>query len=208
MIEKTPNQPIFASIFGKAWPNMPPVMHDHYAIRAGTSDLVVATGLMKITMSPLAKILAPFFKLTGTLVPRAGDKVQVIVRFTADEKTGYMCFDRQFTFEDGKQERFFSKMEPVGGNQIIEWTGSGVGWRAAFSYEHHKVLLCHKGYSFKIFGRIIALPLSWLFGVGNASEQATSKKGFDMEMTLTHPLWGLIYGYEGHFEITEISLDE
>ncbi len=200
--------PIFAGIFGSKWAQMPPVMHDHYAIRSRTNDLVIATGVMAIQMSFMAKLMAPFFKLTGTLVPRAGDNVKVTVRFTSGLSSDFMCFDRSFTFADGRTERFLSKMEPVGGNQIIEWTGSGIGWRAAFTYENDKVCLSHKGYAFKLFGKIIPLPISWLFGYGNASEVATSDTGFDMEMTLAHPVWGMIYGYNGHFEITEISLDE
>ena len=199
---------IFAKIFGASWPQMPPVMHDHYAIRPNSNDLVIAAGVMKIEMSFLAKLMAPLFKLTGTLVPRAGDDVQVTVRFTSGPDSKFMCFDRHFVFQDGRSERFLSKMEPVGGNEIIEWTGSGIGWRAAFTYENDKVRLTHKGYAYKMFGKIINLPISWLFGFGNASEVATSDTGFDMEMTLAHPVWGLIYGYNGHFEIIEIKLDD
>jgi len=183
-------------------------MRDHYAVRPLTGDLVVATGTMKIEMSRLALLMAPLFRLTKTLVPRPGDNVKVTVRFTSDPEHGWMCFDRLFTFEDGQQERFYSRMQPIGQNQVIEWTGSGVGWRAAFSHQNDKVKLTHKGYSVKLFDRIFHLPISWLFGIGNASERATSQTGFDMEMTLTHPLWGQIYGYSGHFEITEVSLDE
>jgi len=199
---------IFAKIFGSSWVKMPCVMHNHYAVRPRSNDLVIAKGVMKIQMSFMAKLMAPFFKLTGTLVPRAGNNVQATVRFTSGPSSEFLCLDRSFTFEDGRSERFLSKMESVGGNQIIEWTGSGIGWHAAFSYENDKVCLTHKGYAFKLFGKIIYLPISWLFGVGNASEVATSETGFDMEMTLTHPLWGLIYGYSGHFEIIEVSIDE
>lgn len=208
MTEKTPHKPIFADIFGSAWVRLPKVMHDHYAIRPHSGDVVVATGTMKISMSPLAKFMAPFFKLTGTLVPRASDNVKVTVHFTSDPKNGWMCFDRQFIFEDGETLKFFSTMQPIGQNRIIEWTGSGIGWRAAFSFENDQVLLTHKGYCIKFFGQIINFPVSWLVGIGTASERATSKTGFDMEMTLAHPLWGLIYGYSGHFEITRVALDE
>lgn len=211
MTDKTQNPPlpteIFADIFGATWSNLPPVMRDHYAIRAHTKDLVIATGKMTITMSAVAKLMGPFLKFTGTLVPRASDNVAVTVRFTSDENR-WMCFDRLFKFPDGQQERFFSRMQPTKDNQVIEWTGSGIGWRAAFSFENDKVILAHQGYSLRIFGRVFNLPVSWLFGSGNASEQATSNTGFDMEMTLSHPLFGMMYGYNGHFEITEVSLDE
>ena len=183
-------------------------MHDHYAIRPHSNDLVIATGTMNITMSFLTRLAAPFLKLTGTLVARPGSNIDVTVKFTSDAENGWMCFDRSFTFEDGQQVQFFSRMQPVGDNQIIEWTQSGVGWRAAFSFENDQVHLTHKGYNINLFGHIINLPVSWLFGYGNAREHATSPTGFDMEMTLTHPLWGQIYGYDGHFEITKVALDE
>ena len=98
-------------------------------------------------------------------------------------------------------------MEPIGGNEVIEWTASGLGWRAAYTYENDRVILRHRGYCIKLFGKRIALPLSALFGSANAEEWVISDNEFGMFMSIKHPIFGELYSYGGTFEIVELKLD-
>lgn len=215
-------QPIFQSIFNEGfdegWDSLSPVMHQHYANRPYSNDLVTVEGSMEITMSPLAKLFSPLFRFTKTLVPKAGKNVAVTVHFRSEPDTSMFCFEREFRFPDGAVHRFYSRLEPIGGNQVVEWTGSGVGWHAGYSYSYGdgpgdgpgdgKIMLKHLGYCIKVRGKRIPLPLGWLFGYGNADETPISDNSFAMAMSIRHPLFGVIYGYSGTFTIKEVRLDE
>jgi hypothetical protein len=200
--------PIFHSIFGDTWNQLPPVMHKHYANRPFTNDVVTVSGTMFIKMSWLMKLLTPLLRLTKTLVAKEGESIEVKVRFESAPDTDNFTLNRTFRFADGKTLQFVSKLEPIGGNEMIEWTGSGIGWRASYSFENDRVKLCHRGYCIKLFGTNIPLPVSLLFGKGHAEEQAISENSFKMEMHIQHPLWGKLYTYGGTFDVTEMALNE
>ncbi len=208
MIENSHRQPTFQPIFESSWDDLPPIMHKHYANRPFSNDLVIAEGLMEVKIHWLVKFLAPLFAITKTLVPKAGKNVKVTVKFKSQPNSNLFCFNREFSFDDGKTYRFFSRMEPIGGNEVVEWTASGLGWRAAFSFENNRVILQHRGYCIKLFGKRVALPVTILFGSANAHEWAISGNEFGMFMNIKHPLFGELYSYGGVFEITEMMLDE
>lgn len=200
-------QPIFQSIFGKSWDTLPPVMQQHYANRPFCDDVVTVEGVMEVTLSPLAKLCSPLFRLSKTLVPKAGKNIAVTVHFRSEPDSNHFCFDREFRFPDGTTHRFYSRMEPIGSNEVVEWTASGIGWHAGYSYVDNKVVLKHIGYCIKVAGKAFPLPLSWLFGYGHAHEIPISDDSFNMAMTIQHPLFGVIYGYNGSFIIAQEKLD-
>ncbi len=208
MIENSRPQPTFLPIFGATWDNLAPVMLKHYANRPFTNDEVIVEGLMEVRIHWLVKLFAPLFAISKTLVPKAGKDVKVSVKYKSQPKSNLFCFDREFLFEDGKKYQFFSRMEPIGGNEVVEWTASGLGWRATYSFENNRVILRHRGYCIRVFGKRIALPLTLLFGSANAHEWAISGNEFGMFMNIRHPLMGELYAYGGTFEIAEMRLDE
>lgn len=201
-------QPIFQSIFGDDWQSLPPVMHQHYANRPFSHDVTIVEGVMEVSMSPLVKLLSPLFRFTKTLVPKAGKDIAVKVHFCSEPDSNVFCFDREFRFPDGATHRFYSRMEPIGNNEVVEWTGSGIGWHAAYSYKDGKVMLKHLGYCIRLMGKRIRLPLGWLFGYGDAYEVPISDTSFDMAMTIQHPMLGRMYGYGGNFTIKEVALHD
>lgn len=205
MVEK---QPIFQSIFGESWQALPKVMQRHYANRPFSQDLVTVEGTMEVTLSALAKLGAPLLRLTKTLVPKAGKNIAVTVSFRSEPHSKMFCFDREFRFADGSSYRFYSRLEPVGGAEVVEWTSSGIGWHAAYSFQDGKVLLKHLGYSIKLFGKRIPLPLGWVFGRSDAHEIAISDSQFEMSMAINHPVFGKFYGYGGTFTLTDMKLDD
>jgi hypothetical protein len=200
--------PTFQPIFGDTWSHLPQVMHNHYANRPFTNDVVIVEGLMEVKIHWLVKLFGPLFTITKTLVPKAGKAVEVTVKFKREADSNVYCFDREFLFQDGSAYRFFSRMEPVGGNQVVEWTSSGIGWRAAYTFENDRVVLRHRGYCIQVFGKRISLPLTALFGHANAEEHAISDNEFAMTMSIRHPLFGELYSYSGTFEIAKMILDE
>ena len=200
--------PIFQSVFGEAtWNHLPPVMHKHYANRPYSHDVVTVEGSMKIELSLIARLLSPLFRLSHALVPCAGDKVPVTVHFRSEPESDIYAFDRIFHFTGQPPYHFRSRMQPVGGNEVIEFMRIGIGWRAAYSFDSTRVILAHRGYAIKLFGKIIHLPLNWLLGKGSAEEEALDENRFRMAMEVRHWLFGKVYAYSGEFSVNEVSLD-
>ncbi len=196
--------PVFKKIFGDDWERLPPVMKKHYANRAYHDDISVAEGIMKVESSVLGRMMAPFFKLAGTLVPYEGDNIPATVKFVTTAGSDAFQLDRTFHFPGKIPYRFHSRMQPVGGNEVVEFMRFGLGWRAAFSWSGDKVILSHKGYVLKIFGCLLPLPLGLLMGAGSAEETPLSDDEFSMKMEIIHPLWGKVYGYSGTFKMVAL----
>lgn len=47
----------------------------------------------------------------------------------------------------------------------------------------------------------IPIPLTMILGAGNAVEYPIDDNIFGMEVSITHPWWGQLYGYKGRFEV-------
>lgn len=202
------NQPIFKSVFGNQWDSLPAVMHKHYANRMYSSDRTTVDGLMKVEALLFTKFLSLLMRLTGALAPYAGEDIPVTVHFDSQQDSNAFCFNRIFHYLNKQPYHFRSRMYPIGGNEIIEYMPTGIGWHAAYSFDGQKVLIKHLGYKVKVFGRTFTLPIEFLLGRGYAEEEATSDNSFRMYMDIRHPLFGKVYSYSGEFKITEVTLHE
>jgi len=200
------NKPFFESIFGEDWVRMPSVFHSHYANRSGCNDVVRVTGQMTIRQSWVMRLAAPVFRLTKTLVPIDREDVDTEVTFRTHADCDGFWYDRHFKLSDVEDYSFVSRLEHMGGNEVTEWTGAGIGWHSTFHFDGTRVRLSHLGYRLRI-GRIqLPLPVTWLFGTPSAWEEAVDDTNFKMEMTIRHWMIGQIYSYSGTFKITEVSL--
>lgn len=199
--------PIFKPIFGEAWQAMPAVLHQHYANRPYTLDVVQVEGIMKVRASRWMQLFAPLLKWAGLLVPYQGDAVPTTVWFRSEPDSRAFCFDREFRFPGKEPCHFRSRMMPVGGDEVIEYMSLGIGWRAAYHFADNKVTLTHRGYIWRVLGYDIPMPLHWLFGKGYAEEEATGETTFRMKMNIQHPLLGEVYSYAGSFEMREVKLE-
>ncbi len=199
--------PIFQSIFGQQWPLLPSVMHKHYANRPYCNDVVTVEGIMKVELSLFARLLSPLLRIAGALVPCAGENIPVTVHFRSEPDSNIYVFDRIFCFPGKAPYHFRSRMQPVGGSEIVEFMRIGIGWQVRYGYDGQKVVMAHRGYVMKLFGKLIRLPLELLLGRGYAEEEALSDKSFRMYMDIRHPLFGKIYSYSGEFALTEMVLD-
>jgi hypothetical protein len=94
-------------------------------------------------------------------------------------------------------------MYPVKGNEIMEVMRFGICWHSYYGWDGEKVTLRHKGYSLRLFGCNIRLPVTFFLGRGDADEIAVSENRFNMCATITHPLLGKVYEYKGWFEVVE-----
>lgn len=204
----TQHNPIFQSIFGEQWFNLPTVMHRHYANRPHSHDEVIVEGKMSVKIASFMKLLTPILRFTGILVPHSGDNIPVTVHFRSEKNSNAYCFDRIFYFPNQKPYHFRSRMIPQGGNQVVELMGWGIGWHARYYYDGQKIRIEHEGYKLNVFGRMIHLPIEFMFGKGFAQEEAISHDTFRMHMCVQHPIFGQLYAYSGEFTVKSVNLKD
>lgn len=196
-----PGPVIFQSVFGADWDFLPKVMRDHYAVRACSDDLVVVEGTLDISVSPLVALLS---RLSGMLVSRSGESVPVTVTFSSGPDSAAFHFDRVFHYPDG-DKHFRSRMESVGDGDVVEFMRFGIGWKTAYDWDGKKITLSHRGYVWRVFGAMIPIPMTLLFGQGHAEETPLSETEFSMWTHTKHPLFGVGFAYSGRFKVTQVS---
>ena len=194
-------QPIFKSIFGKDWDNLPPVMRKHYANRPYSTDVTVVEGTLDVMCRGPIKWFSWLFWLLRGIPPHNENDVLVKVNFESDANSQSFHFNRTFHFKKRKLYSFKSRMVQIKGSEVIEIMRSRLGWKMNFVWQDGQVKLKHKGYILYFFGFFIPLPLTFLLGEGNAEETPIDDDHFDMKVTITHPWWGIIYQYRGRFKI-------
>ncbi len=195
------SEPIFKSIFGEAWNDLPPSMHKHYANRPYADDESVVEGTLDVMCKQPLKFLAPLMKLMGQIPAHNEESVPVTVRFQSDKDTKAFHFNRTFNFKNAKPYTFKSRMVQIKGNEVIEIMRFGLGWKMLYLWDGEKVVLKHRGYALRLFGHFIPVPLTLLMGEGYAEEIAVDEDTFDMITHIIHPWWGKVYEYKGRFEV-------
>ena len=198
--------PTFKSIFGDKWDALPPVMKKHYANKPFSNDVVTVKGKMNFVIAPWARWIMPLFKWCNILVPYQGNNIDATVSFRSEKDNDVYQFDRWIAFPNQKPYHFLSKMNPTGGDEIVEKFWCRIGWRMKYDFDGEKVLLLHKGYTLNLFGLIIPFPISFIMGKGYAEEIAIDENSFKMRTTITHPLFGVYYEYNGVFTVTDMNV--
>ena len=194
------NEPIFKAIFGSDWNALPKVIRNHYAIRPYSEDRVIVKGTLDIEISPFMRVMS---RLSGMLVSKSGAGVPVTVTFTSGHDSCAFSFDRVFHYASGN-EHFHSRMEHIGGDELVEFMRFGIGWKMAYGWDGEKVTLSHRGYVWRIFGALIPIPLTLIIGAGEAEERPLSDDEFEMWTHARHPWFGKCFAYSGLFKIVEV----
>ena len=195
--------PIFKSFFGSNWDKMPPVLQKRYANTANSKDEVIVDGILDVHLSKWAKLLSPFLRFCGALVPYADKNIPVTVRFNSDALTNHVGFNRTFNFKNRNAYRFSSKLVPTTQETVIEFMRFGLGWCMHLHYDGKKVRMDHRGYIWKIGKMKIPLPFEFILGRGYATEEAISDNEFFMYFEILHPFFGKVFGYDGKFALTK-----
>lgn len=195
------SQPIFEAVFGEQWKHLPSVMHKHYANRPYSNDVVTVEGKMDVEFGWLIILISPLLRIFGALVPYQGHDIPVTVHFKSELDSEAYCLHRIFNFPGKRPYIFKSKMVRIKDNTIVELMRFGLGWRHQYHFDGQKVRLLHGGYVWKIFGRIVPMPMGLLLGRVTAEEEAIDDETFRMKMTLRHLLFGKMYEYRGVFKV-------
>jgi hypothetical protein len=113
-------EPIFKTIFGTRWNDLPVVMQKHYMVRPYSDDVVVVKGALDVNVSWLMSLMA---RITGKLVAYSGKAIPVTVTFRSGKTSNAFRFERVFHYPDKGDFRFYSEMESTGGKELVEFMG-------------------------------------------------------------------------------------
>ena len=194
------NEQIFKPIFGDSWNYLPKSIIKHYSNRQFTNDTTTVEGKLDVMCKWFLK---PFFYAFNAIPPYEQKDVFVTVNFKSSKDSKYFHLDRVFYFKNKQPFYFKSKMIQVKDNEVMEVMSGGICWHLYYIWDGKKVILKHKGYSFKFLKFQIPLPITWLIGAGNAQEIPIDDNSFYMSATIHHWLFGKVYEYKGHFKFTK-----
>jgi hypothetical protein len=159
-------------------------------------------GHLDVESAPWIRFLA---RVTGMLVPCSGENIPVDVTFTTGAIPNSIVFDRTFHFPGKNPVRFRSTLVVLTAGDCIELMKFGIGWRLRYRFEAPRIVLEHRGYVWRIFGRHLPLPLGLIMGKAHAEETAHDDESFSMWTHTLHPWFGKTFAYRGRFRIVAVE---
>lgn len=157
--------------------------------------------MSEVWHSAAAKLLLPFARIFGALVPYRGVDVPIQVHYNARPDDGTLHWDRVFHFDGRPPFHFLSHMQHIGDASVIEFIRFGVGMRLKVTAEDGALVFRDEGYIWRLFGVDVPLPMGLVLGRAYVEERPVDSERFSMRMTLTHPLLGELFRYSGSFAV-------
>lgn len=194
--------PVFQTVLGDEWHDLGDIVRRHYVLRPFSDDYICVTGTMQeVYHSSIAKLLIPFGRVFGALVPYRGADIPIDVHYNASRDNGAIYWDRVFQFPGRRPFHFKSHLEQTGDKRVIEFVRFGVGMRLRVTAEEGALVFRDEGYIWRVFGIDIPIPVGLLFGKAYVEERPIDSESFSMKMTLRHRLFGELFRYRGRFTI-------
>ena len=198
-----PNEPIIKLALGSDWDRLDPVLRRHYDLTPGQDQQVVMSGTMHdIDHSWIAMAYLLAGRVFGALVPYRGKDIPTTVRNWTTRNDGRnMFWHRTFTFPDGRNAIFTSRMAYLGGQEFIEYVRFGLGIRMMVSVVNGSLVYKSTGYQWDIGRMSLRFPTWVLLGSGSITESARSNTEFFMDFQMKHPWFGRTFSYCGRFAL-------
>ena len=197
-----PTTALFEQALGEAWSQLHPTVRRHYALRPG-EELLLRGEMDEVYHALWVKPFILFGRLFGALVPYRGRHVPVEVRNFCEPDNNHLQFRRRFSFPGRSPYPFVSRMEPLTGNEIVEFVRLGLGIRMRLSVNDGALCYATNGYLWRLGPLRLTLP-DWLFfGSGTITERGVSEDEVELDFTLVHPLFGPSFRYAGRFLLVD-----
>lgn len=195
-------QPVFQAVLGPQWQALGEVIRRHYFLRPYSDDRITVSGVMhEVHHNWLARLMMPFARIAGALVPYRGRDVPIDVHYDCRPDDGNIYWNRVFRFDGRPPFHFRSHMEQTGPGQVIEFVRLGIGLRLRVSAEDGALVFRDAGYVWRLFGLDVPLPVGLLLGRAYVEERPVDAERFSMKMHLRHPLFGEVFRYSGSFSV-------
>jgi len=197
---------LFGPVLGRYFGELPAVFRAQYFPELDSGERVVLEGQMRRVWRR-GRWLWPLFWLASwfeMLFPETGRDVPVRVVISRSTRKGEAVHTWRRRFAFPRERRFTSRMvydRHLG--RIVELVGPGellgVAWEMRFEPPGALELSADR-WVLRLGRWALSLP-SWILGTGYAIQQADtlSDDGFSIDLTISHPLLGDVFGYEGTF---------
>ena len=197
-----PKEPVLKLALREDWDSLAPAIRAHYGIAPFTRQQIRVEGTMhKVSHSAYAKLLMPFARLAGALIPFQGREVPVhVVNYSRPDRPGYF-WERVFHFPGRKPFPFPSHMVCSGDHEITEFVRFGFGIRLKLSVKDGALIEADRGYVLSLGPISVPLPINLIMGWASIEESPVTATEFDMKMALRHPVFGETFAYNGRFTI-------
>lgn len=187
------NQSLMQKTLGDQWKQLPPVLKSHYQHNSN-SDIGYLNIEYPIYMHPYLT----FLHLFGALINRRGKNLPTTVE---KHMQGHIQFwKRTISFPGNTTILFNSFWIYHRKNELIEFINPFIGLRMTVHVENDKLYYEGRHFVVKIGKLLIPIPEWLLLGHTTITEAAFSDDEFEMDFTLKHPLFGIIFRYSGKFK--------
>lgn len=196
---------IMKKALGEEWDLLDDIVKRHYEMAPGTpSDMTIYGSMDKVFHSNIAKLFLLPGRIFGALVPYKGVDIPTTVNnWTKGDDTKAMFWHRTMQFPGKPLSEFRSRMEYIGGDEIIEYVKYGLGMRMRMSVDDGALVFTSAGYVWDIGLARIPIPAWAILGDAKITERAISDKEFYIDFNMVHPLFGHTFSYSGNFSIQE-----
>jgi hypothetical protein len=184
---------------GTEWPLLGDIIRRHYDLPPHTDNRFEVEGTMEVTVSPVGRLFTTASRFFDALVPFKGRGIPVTVRNWSQTDSKAMFWHRTFRYPGKRPVIFHSRMEYLGGREIVEYVKFGLGIRMHLSAEGETLRFDSQGYHWNLGPLTLHLPDWLLLGKAVIREIPESPEAFRVEFTIDHPLWGRTFGYAGRF---------
>ena len=208
-MEVLTNEPVMKTALGEDWLRLDEAVRRHYDLTPGREAAVRMQGIMQeVDHSHIAKLYLLPGRIFGALLPYKGENVTASVRnWTTSTDQKAMFWHRVFDFGAGRKAVFASRMEYVGGDEIIEYVRFGLGIRMKLSVENGALKYRSTGYQWDIGAVKLPIPTWLILGDGEITETGISATEFSMSFRMRHPLFGKTFSYSGSFRLEEDQVE-
>ena len=203
-----PSEPFFQKVFLKDFNNLPHVLKHRYHHRPFSNDRCQLYGSSNIKVSLWGKVLSPFLKTIGALVPYSENHVNVEVKIESHIDNRSVKFIRTFHYSHYPTCHRSSLWVPLQDNEVIEFMKFGLGWKMKYHYHDSKVRLTHVSYVLKLGRFLINIPLEYILGIPYAYEQSINNEKYFMYLNINHPWFGEVFNYQANFIVSKDKVND
>ena len=195
-------EPVLKQALGSRWFSLAPVIQSHYGLTPFTEDQIHLKGNMdRVFHSSVVSPFLPLAALAGGMVPYRGSNVPVeVVNYSVPDKPSYF-WHRTFFFPGKKPFVFQSSMQCTGEGELTEYVRFGLGIRFRILVKNGGLIERELGYIWRIGKTSIPIPINFLLGQSYVEEMPISDLEYEMQWTITHPLFGRTFAYSGRFTV-------
>ena len=180
---------------GEQWEQLPPALKAHYCAEDNTD-----TGNLSIEFPAWMSAYLHLLHRFGALIPRRGHALPTTVEKRLRE--GSYRWTRTTRFPDDREIQFHSRWQHADGNELVEFINRFLGLRMAVHVAGERLYFEGRHIILRLGRWQLPIPESLALGHTTIVESALDNEHFEMDIRLTHPLFGQVYRYSGIFRVS------